>query len=175
MENVGLCRKRMFMLGILSCFLSLLAVEVGISATTNDGAVAGLKPKLGDVNGIRTRYYEMGQGEPMLLIHGGGWAGSSNTNNFSTVIPLLSKKYHVYAPDRLGHGLTDNPKSDKDYNQQGEVDFLYQFIQVHEDEPDSSGRTLVGRCDCVLSRYRASRSREGPRPDRARSAEPVGK
>jgi pimeloyl-ACP methyl ester carboxylesterase len=100
------------------------------AAANPDGRVAGLKPKFADVNGINTRYYEMGQGEPMLLIHGGGWAGSSNANNFSTVIPGFAKHFHVYAPDRLGHGLTDNPKIDADYNQQGEANFIYQFIST---------------------------------------------
>jgi 2-hydroxy-6-oxonona-2,4-dienedioate hydrolase len=110
-------------------FCAVVQIKTFAATASPDGAVAGLKPKFGDVNGTRTRYYEMGQGETMLLIHGGGWGGSSNANNFSTVLPLFAKKYHVYAPDRLGHGLTDNPKSDKDYNQQGEVDFLYQFVQ----------------------------------------------
>jgi pimeloyl-ACP methyl ester carboxylesterase len=116
---------------IIPILCMIASVQSGARAATNpNGGVAGLEPKFGDIGGIRTRYYEMGQGEPMLLIHGGGWAGSSNANNFSTVIPGLAKHYHVYAPDRLGHGLTDNPKNDKDYNQQGEVDFIYQFIQT---------------------------------------------
>lgn len=109
--------------------------STSLAASNSDGAIAGLSPKFGNVAGIRTRYYEMGKGEPMLLIHGGGWAGSSNANNFSTVIPSLATRYHVYAPDRLGHGLTDNPKSDNDYNQQGEVDFIYQFIQTMKMAP----------------------------------------
>ena len=120
-------------LRLISFAIILMFSVVGsqlCAATSEDGGVAGLKPKFGDVAGIRTRYYEMGQGEPMLLIHGGGWAGSSNANNFSTVIPGLAKRFHVYAPDRLGHGLTDNPKDDKEYNQQGEVDFLVKFIQT---------------------------------------------
>ncbi len=100
------------------------------AAISPDGGIAGLKPRFADVNGVNTRYYEMGQGEPMLLIHGGGWAGSSNANNFSTVLPGFAKHFHVYAPDRLGHGLTDNPKTDADYNQQGEINFILQFINT---------------------------------------------
>ena len=116
---------------VVLIFPMVLGIGVGVRAATNpDGGIAGLKPKFADINGIKTRYYEIGQGEPMLLIHGGGWAGSSNANNFSTVIPGFARQYHVFAPDRLGHGLTDNPKQDKDYNQQGEVDFMYQFIQT---------------------------------------------
>ena len=85
-------------LRLISFAIILMFSVVGsqlCAATSEDGGVAGLKPKFGDVAGIRTRYYEMGQGEPMLLIHGGGWASSSNANNFSTVIPGLANRFHV--------------------------------------------------------------------------------
>ena len=35
------------------------------AASSPNGEVYGLKAKFADVNGIRTRYCEMGQGEPM--------------------------------------------------------------------------------------------------------------
>ena len=121
-----------WLLGILA--VALLAGWLGRAsvraAPSADGAVAGLKPKFADVGGIRARYYEMGQGEPMLLLHGGDWGGASSANDFSSVLAGLAKTFHVFAPDRLGHGLTGNPKTDKDYNDQGEIDFLYQFVQT---------------------------------------------
>ena len=105
------------------------APRVLAASAAPDAAVAGLKPKYADVAGVRARYYEMGQGEPMLLIHGGDWNDGSSANDFSTVLPLLAKSYHVYAPDRLGHGLTGNPELSK-FNYQGEIEFLYQFMQT---------------------------------------------
>lgn len=111
--------------------ITMVCAEAGAPAAASpDGAVASLTPKFVEVNGIKTRYYEMGQGEPMLLIHGGGWAGSSNANNWSTVLPGFARRFHVFALDRLGHGLTDNPKDDMDYNDQGEAAFLHQLIQT---------------------------------------------
>jgi len=97
---------------------------------TTNGEVAGLHAQFADVNGIRTRYYEMGEGEPMVLVHGEGWSGHSSANVWSKDIPLFAKRFHVFAPDKLGSGMTDNPKDDNDLNIQGEVDHVYDFIRV---------------------------------------------
>lgn len=94
-----------------------------------DGAIGGLKASFTDVKGVRTRYYEMGQGEPLLLLHGGGLNGRSSANVWSKNIPGLAKRFHVFAPDRVGSGLTDNPLEDKDYNIQGEIEFLRNFLE----------------------------------------------
>jgi len=92
--------------------------------------VDGLKAKFIDVNGQRTRYYEYGEGEPLLLIHGGGRGTTSSANNFSPVIPLLAKRYHVIAFDKSAAGMTDNPKDDADLSYAGEVKHAYNLIQT---------------------------------------------
>ena len=56
-----------------------------------------------DLHGERVAYRDEGTGEALLLIH--GMAGSSAT--WRAVIPALSKKYRVVAPDLLGHGESD--------------------------------------------------------------------
>jgi 2-hydroxy-6-oxonona-2,4-dienedioate hydrolase len=111
--------------GVLS--FALFGGQARASVSPN-GEVAGLKAKFVDVNGIRTRYYEAGQGEVMLLVHGEGWSGHSSANAWSKNIPGFAKKFHVFAPDKTGSGMTDNPKDDKDFNLQGEIDHLYNFI-----------------------------------------------
>ena len=103
------------------------APPAGVSPT---GSVGGLDAKFVDVNGIRTRYYEAGQGEPLVMVHGEGWSGHSSANTWSKVIPLLAKRFHVFAPDKAGSGMTGNPLNDKDYNLQGVVEHIYQFIQT---------------------------------------------
>ena len=108
----------------------LLVAPALLSAANPDGAVAGLKPKFIDVNGIRTRCYDYGQGEPLVLVHGEGWSGHSSANAWSKNIPGLAKRFHVVACDKIGSGMTDNPKDDKDYYLQGEIDHLYQTIQA---------------------------------------------
>lgn len=92
--------------------------------------VDGLKAKFIDVGGQRTRYYDYGQGEPMILIHGGGRGTTSSANNFSPVIPLLAKHYRVIAFDKSAAGMTDNPKDDNDLSYAGEVKHAYNLIQA---------------------------------------------
>ncbi|WP_422749420.1 alpha/beta fold hydrolase [Mycobacterium sp. WMMD1722] len=62
-----------------------------------------------ELHGDRVAYEDSGDGdEVLLLIH--GMAGSSHT--WRNVIPPLSKRYRVIAPDLLGHGDSDKPRSD---------------------------------------------------------------
>jgi len=86
-----------------------------------------------DVNGIRTRYFEKGKGDALLLIHG-GQAGdtSGGAQNWQQNFDYLSKYFHVYAIDRLGQGYTDNPKTDEDYEEYYTqvVDHVYGFMQA---------------------------------------------
>ncbi len=104
----------------------------GMQATVSkDGAIGGLGVKFVDVKGVRTRYYEAGQGEPIVLVHGGdGGSGHSSANTWSKNMIGLGKRYHVLAPDRLATGMTGKPLNDEDYNIHGEVEHLYQFIQT---------------------------------------------
>ncbi len=61
-----------------------------------------------DLHGERVAYREAGAGEALLLIH--GMAGSSAT--WRAVLPELSKKYRVVAPDLFGHGESAKPRGD---------------------------------------------------------------
>ncbi len=61
-----------------------------------------------DLHGDRIAYREAGAGPPLLLIH--GMAGSSAT--WRAIIPQLSTKYRVIAPDLLGHGMSAKPRGD---------------------------------------------------------------
>jgi pimeloyl-ACP methyl ester carboxylesterase len=111
--------------------LVLMCVPVWASAAVNlDASTGGLKAKFADVDGVRTRYYEAGQGEPMVMIHGGSMAGSSTANVFSRNVPGLAKRFHVFAVDRLASGMTANPPDDKNYNYASEAEFIYHFIQT---------------------------------------------
>jgi len=61
-----------------------------------------------ELHGDRVAYRDAGDGEALLLIH--GMAGSSAT--WRAVMPQLSKKYRVVAPDLLGHGQSAKPRGD---------------------------------------------------------------
>ncbi len=62
------------------------------------------------LNGHRVAYRDEGdrEAEPLLLIH--GVAGSSSA--WVPLIGPLSAKYRVIAPDLLGHGESDKPRTD---------------------------------------------------------------
>lgn len=68
-----------------------------------------------DVDGVRTRYYEDGAGEPLVLIHGGGFAFIDSLDCWSLNFEGLAASFRVYALDKLGQGHTDNPRSDSEY------------------------------------------------------------
>jgi alpha-beta hydrolase superfamily lysophospholipase len=52
------------------------------------------------VNGIKIWYAEFGQGEPVILLHG----GLANSNYWGLQVPVLAAKYRVIVMDSRGHG-----------------------------------------------------------------------
>jgi 2-hydroxymuconate-semialdehyde hydrolase len=73
--------------------------------------MTGTDPEIGssiNAAGIRTNYHDMGNGQPVLLIHGSG-PGVSAWANWRTVMPALSRQHRVIAPDIVGFGYTDRP------------------------------------------------------------------
>jgi len=60
------------------------------------------------IHGRRLRYRLAGRGPLVLLIH--GMAGSATT--WKQVMPALSERFAVLAPDLLGHGESDKTKGD---------------------------------------------------------------
>lgn len=60
--------------------------------------------------GVLTNYHDVGEGQPVILIHGSG-PGVSAYANWRLTIPALSKFYRVIAPDMVGFGFTDRPEN----------------------------------------------------------------
>ncbi len=58
--------------------------------------------------GIQTNYHDVGQGEPVLLIHGSG-PGVSAWANWRLSLPALSQHFRVIAPDMAGFGFSERP------------------------------------------------------------------
>jgi pimeloyl-ACP methyl ester carboxylesterase len=56
-------------------------------------------------NGLDIYYEEHGQGEPLLLIHGGALTGGS----WQPYLETFAEHYRVITPDSRGHGRTANP------------------------------------------------------------------
>jgi pimeloyl-ACP methyl ester carboxylesterase len=55
-----------------------------------------------DAGGLRTYYEALGDGPPLLLLHG----GFGNAASMSPMASLLARHYRVYIPERRGHGHT---------------------------------------------------------------------
>jgi pimeloyl-ACP methyl ester carboxylesterase len=57
------------------------------------------------VDGIEMYYEIIGEGEPLILLHGGAQSGQT----WSGVADDFAKHFQVIVPDLRGHGATDNP------------------------------------------------------------------
>ena len=83
-----------------------------------------------DVDGVRTRYYMDGAGDPLLLFSGGQFASLYSLDAFSLNLPELAKGLQVYAVDKLGQGHTDNPRSDAEYTFDSLYNHTYRLVQT---------------------------------------------
>jgi pimeloyl-ACP methyl ester carboxylesterase len=65
-----------------------------------------------ELNGVRTWYDEQGAGEPLVLLHPGGVG--VDTRAFGPNLTALAAHFHLFLPERRGHGRTpdvDGPYS----------------------------------------------------------------
>jgi len=79
-------------------------------SASNFNPVSGENPEIGKnimAGGLRTNYHDLGEGDPLLMIHGSG-PGVSAWANWRGVMPALSKKARVIAPDMAGFGYSES-------------------------------------------------------------------
>ncbi len=87
------------------------------------------------VNGLKMYYEIYGQGEPLVLIHGGG---STIQSNFGKVIPLFAKNRKVIAVELQAHGRTSDRKADLTFEQ--DADDIATFLKnLNIDKADFFG------------------------------------
>lgn len=94
------------------------------------GGVRGYEPQFVDVNGLRTRYYDIGSGEPLVLAHGGNWNGLSSANTWAPTFEPLAERFRVLAFDRVACGMTDNPPDLEEPNYRAELDHALGFLDA---------------------------------------------
>lgn len=90
-----------------------------------------------EVAGIKTWYEELGSGEPLLLMHG----GLSDASAFAPNAPELAESFHVYMPERRGHGHT--PDVDGPIGYAGMAEDTIAFLETVAGGPAH----LVGHSD----------------------------
>lgn len=92
------------------------------------------------INGIETNYVAVGQGDPILLLHGWG----SSLEPYRRLIDLLSQKYYVIALDMPGFGKTAEPE--RPYYVDDYVDYVLEFLKLFSIEKLSLvGHSFGGR------------------------------
>ena len=75
-----------------------------------------------EINGRMMRYYQTGNGEDILFIHG----SMGSVEDWETLYPLLKDRYRVTAIDRPGMGFSDI--KDNDYTIEGNAKIARQII-----------------------------------------------
>lgn len=108
-------------------FLTLALGGIGVAAQTVS-ARSGYA-QVGPVS----MYYEVhGEGEPLLILHGGG---STIGTTFGAILPALAASRMVIAPEQQGHGHT------------ADVDRPFTFGQMADDTAELLRQLGVGKVD----------------------------
>jgi pimeloyl-ACP methyl ester carboxylesterase len=82
------------------------------------------QPQFVDVHGHRTAYIRHGAGPPLVLLH--GYAGA--IWNWERQIEPLGRRFTLFIPDLIGHGLSDKPRVD--YTPAFHADWLRGFLDA---------------------------------------------
>ena len=105
------------------------------------------------VSGNKIRYLEEGTSKNnIVLLHGLG----SHAERWERVIPYLSKKYRVIAPDIIGFGYSDKPSVD--YTPEFFVKFVFDFLEtLGIDKTVLIGSSLGGQIatDCAATQSKS--------------------
>src|SRR5713101_6663238 len=92
------------------------------------------------VFGQTIKYWDVGSGPVVVLVHG---LGSAKDLDWGRVVAPLSQKYRLLVPDQIGFGHSDKPLLD--YKIQTYVDFLNEFLRELKIEKASLvGESLGG-------------------------------
>ncbi|WP_433502960.1 alpha/beta fold hydrolase [Pseudonocardia halophobica] len=97
--------------------------------------------KFYDVNGVRTRTIEAGEGPAIVFLHGGGGHAETWVRNLGPHAPYRRS----YAIDMLGHGFTDAPEN-LHYTTDDIIDHVVRFLDAAGiDKADFCGESFGGR------------------------------
>jgi pimeloyl-ACP methyl ester carboxylesterase len=113
--------KSFFVLLISICFVSCQQKSEQVTDSKAKSDSVDFKSGYAEVNGIKL-YYEMyGNGQPLVLIHGGG---STIQSSFGRVIPALAKSHQVIAVELQNHGRSGARNVAETFEQDAEDVFV---------------------------------------------------
>src|SRR5438128_12351405 len=95
--------------------------------------------KYANTNGINLYYETHGSGRPLILLHG----GLMSSETFGPVLPQLSERHQVIAPDLQGHGRTADIDRPLDVRLMAD-DIAALIDHLGLDRPDVVGYSLGG-------------------------------
>ena len=91
--------------GVGTFFFTLLIASFPVRAQSQDTLPAGFVSKDADVDGLKLHYTTGGHGPTVVLLH--GFAETSRM--WTPILPVLSEKFTVIAPDLPGIGDSSIP------------------------------------------------------------------
>ncbi|MEM1124707.1 MAG: alpha/beta hydrolase [Bacteroidota bacterium] len=98
------------------------------------------RSKFVEVDGMDVHYQRVGQGHPIVLLHGFG----GQVWNWRNWLPTLKKKFEVIAVDLPGFGLT-GPHPEGIYSTERSIEFLDQFLgKIGVDSFHLAGNSMGG-------------------------------
>lgn len=82
------------------------------------------------VNGINMYYEIQGEGDPLVLIHGGG---STIKTSFGTILPMLAQHFKVIAVELQAHGHTSDRAAPESFEQDADdVAALLKHLSIYK-------------------------------------------
>ena len=84
------------------------------------------QPHYVELNGLRVHYLDEGSGEPLLCLHG----EPSWSYLYRRMMPALSPRHRVVAPDWIGFGRSDKLPEIADYTFEMHYDTLLGFVET---------------------------------------------
>ncbi len=90
---------------VIAAAVCFLAIFAGHSSIAQEGGESRGYQEGFSMAQIATSYFEKGEGQPIILIH--GWGDSKET--WRACADILSARFHVYAYDLLGFGKSTYP------------------------------------------------------------------
>jgi len=120
-----------------------LSIDVTTSAEYGSNTAAG---KYAYINGNRIYYEVYGEGEPLLMLHG----GLESIASFHKQLPAFSKAFKVIAVDTRGHGKSTADTTRLTYDLYAED--MYQLLnELHLDKVNILGWSDGGNTGLILA------------------------
>ena len=120
-----------------------------------DPAISAYESQFVDAGGIRTHYIQSGEGEPLVLVHGGG-PGADSYGNWYSCLPEFAKNFNTTAVDMLGFGKTDKPDPEGfAYTQDARTEHMINFLDTLGNRPvNIIGNSMGGLTSLCVAQKR---------------------